>query len=81
MKFGLVCSLEDTVSLKTRMAIVSGIFRDAASDDVPHQWERKKDYICGPNDDCGQPGPGKTCFRDTSEEGSCFAVPSKLAGF
>jgi len=74
----LTVKLQKTLSAKTRTSILAAFLADSERANLAHQWERKKDYECGPADDCSKPSPTMTCFRDTSEDNSCFTVPTKL---
>jgi hypothetical protein len=67
---GFVIGLRKTLPGKTRFAIADGIFVDAVAADVPHQWERKEGFECGPKNDCDKVSPDKTCYRDT-HTGEC----------
>jgi hypothetical protein len=51
---------------RTRFSIVNAIFNDAAKHQVPHQWEKKDGFECGPNNDCSVANPNQDCRRDTS---------------
>lgn len=68
---GFILSLRRTLSGHTRFSIVNAIFDDALRADVPHQWEKKEGFECGPNNDCGKPNADKTCYRDT-RVGVCY---------
>ena len=59
-------ALKSSLPRRTRFAIADAIFADAAAARVPHQWERKVGYECGPRFDCSKPNQDKTCYRDTS---------------
>lgn len=64
--FGFVFALRRSISHKTRFSVVNAIFDDAIKASVPHQWERKEGFECGPNNDCTKPNASTTCYRDTS---------------
>jgi hypothetical protein len=63
---GLVFALRNTIPPRSRFSIVNAIFNDAAKGEVPHQWERKEGFECGPKNDCTKPNQDTTCYRDTS---------------
>jgi len=77
----LTGNLQESLTAKARGALLGALFADAVKAGVDHQWERKSDYECGPQDDCGKPSPKMTCFRDTSVPNSCFTVPSVFLPF
>jgi hypothetical protein len=70
---GLVISLDETLPRKTRLSILNAIFDDAETAEVPHQWERKTGFECGPKNDCGKVNKKTVCFRDTWT-GECHTV-------
>jgi hypothetical protein len=63
---GVVLRLDCIGSGAARLALVNALFEDASKNDIPHQWERKEGFECGPLNDCGKVNPNLTCFRDTS---------------
>jgi hypothetical protein len=63
---GFVVALQETISHRTRLAVVEAIFADARKGEVPHQWERKQDCECGKANDCSKPKQDSTCYHDTS---------------
>jgi hypothetical protein len=65
-------ALRNSLPLRTRFAIADAIFADAAAAEVPHQWEKKEGYECGPKNDCSKPNQDKSCIRDTSSQ-SCIS--------
>jgi hypothetical protein len=69
---GVTIALRNSLPRRTQFAIVDAIFADAAAADVPHQWEKREGFECGPNNDCSKPNQDKTCVRDTSSQ-SCFS--------